>query len=211
MSPRLSRPITREVEPERPLIAGILLNTLLGRFILWLIMLVLFPMSGSSLVQSFLVDVLQKESRYEIRTQWGFSDHEPAWRAMLSQHAALPPEGPQRAQVLVQAPFVERVWVERVLARLEKAERQERDPWLADDYRQSWISILTFTRGDYPTFSAAFEAASYRMYGLHPDQLWPAICARREVNLGSPFERSRVLPKPVQSVPEQESAAKRAG
>jgi hypothetical protein len=75
----------------------------------------------------------------------------------------------------------------RILSRLEQSETRETDPWLQGDYRQAWISVSTFSRGKFPTFSDAFVAASYLMYGVHPDQVWPRIVARRRAMLGASY------------------------
>ena len=72
---------------------------------------------------------------------------------------------------------------ERVLARLEKAERQESDPWLRDDIRIAWISVLEASRGN----PQPHVDDTYRVLGIHPDKVWPAILARREALLGKNF------------------------
>lgn len=68
----------------------------------------------------------------------------------------------------------------RVQDYLEWAEAHEPDVWLRDDYRQAWIALGFAARG----LRHPFVAASYRMYGLHPDRLWPAILERRRAKLG---------------------------
>jgi hypothetical protein len=72
---------------------------------------------------------------------------------------------------------------ERTLARLEKAEAKEPDPWLRDDIRIAWITILEASRGN----SQPHIDATYRVLGKHPDQVWPAILANREALLGRNF------------------------
>jgi hypothetical protein len=91
----------------------------------------------------------------------------------------------------------------RVLEYLQWAEANEPDPWLQDDYRQSWITLRFAGRG----FPQPFVTASYVMYGLHPERLWPAIVERRKAKLGPLYPRffpeaPPALPpkKPVQSV-----------
>lgn len=69
--------------------------------------------------------------------------------------------------------------VERVLSRLAQLETREIDPWFQDDYRQTWITLSTLHRGKFQNFWDAFVAASYNMYGLHPDRLSLAIENRR--------------------------------
>ena len=69
---------------------------------------------------------------------------------------------------------------ERVLIRLEAAERKESDPWLRDDIRIAWITTLYASHGN----SQPHVDATYRVLGLHPDKVWPAICARRAALIG---------------------------
>ncbi len=75
-------------------------------------------------------------------------------------------------------------FADRVLARLIQAEAHESDPWYRDDCRQAFIVLSLALKGE----SQPFVSASYRMYGLHPDKLYPAILARREALLG-PMEK----------------------
>jgi hypothetical protein len=87
----------------------------------------------------------------------------------------------------------------RVLRRLEQAEAREIDPHFGDDYRIAWITVLEAARGNpQPTVNA-----TYRVLGLHPDRVWPAIIARRKALLGSYYEAfwGESLPpkKPAQS------------
>jgi hypothetical protein len=84
-------------------------------------------------------------------------------------------------------------FTDRILACLIQAEAHENDPWLRDDIRQSFITLSLAENGD----PQPFVSASYRMYGLHPDKLWPAIIARREALLGREYNSPK---KPVQSV-----------
>jgi len=70
---------------------------------------------------------------------------------------------------------------ERVLVRLETAERKESDPWLRDDIRIAWITVLYASRGN----PQPHIDATYQVLGIHPDKVWPAICARRAALLGS--------------------------
>jgi len=97
---------------------------------------------------------------------------------------------------------------DRVLARLIQAEAHESDPWYRDDCRQAFIVLSLALKGE----SQPFVSASYRMYGLHPDKLYPAILARREALLGpagaSPTFKEPVGPgnsrKPPQSIPRKQ-------
>jgi hypothetical protein len=71
--------------------------------------------------------------------------------------------------------------VERILAYLESAEALEIDPWLRDDLRIAWLTVLHADRGQ----SQPFVLASYRVLGIHPDKLQAALEARRRAQLGS--------------------------
>ena len=95
-------------------------------------------------------------------------------------------------------------FADRVLARLIQSEAHEVNPHLKDDYRQSFITISLALKGD----PQPFVSASYRMYGIHPEKLWPAIVARRKALLGSAEEFSQK--KSVQSVKVESLAGKLA-
>lgn len=69
---------------------------------------------------------------------------------------------------------------ESVLCYLEVAEKKEFDPWLRDDIRIAWITVLEASRGN----SQPHIDATYRVLGIHPDKVWPAIVARRKAILG---------------------------
>jgi len=71
----------------------------------------------------------------------------------------------------------------RVLLRLEQVERREPDAWMRDDIRIAWITVLECSRGN----PQAFVDATYRVLGLHPSKVWPAIEARRAVLLGAAY------------------------
>jgi hypothetical protein len=72
---------------------------------------------------------------------------------------------------------------ERVLRRLEAAEKKEPDPWLRDDIRIAWITVLEASRGN----RQPHIDATYRVLGLHPDKVWPAIIERHLAILGEKF------------------------
>ena len=74
--------------------------------------------------------------------------------------------------------------VERVLARLIQAEAHEPNVWLRDDYRQSFITLTLASRGN----TMPFVAASYQMYGCHPDKLHDKIIDRRHALLGPLYD-----------------------
>ena len=82
---------------------------------------------------------------------------------------------------------------EHVLAYLEVCEKKEADPWLRDDIRIAWVTVLYASRGN----SQPHVDATYQVLGLHPDKVWPAILARREALLG-PHGMSE-LSRPVAS------------
>ena len=69
---------------------------------------------------------------------------------------------------------------ERVLSHLERAEAKEPDAWMRDDYRIAWITTLYASQGN----PQPHVDATYRVLGLHPDKVWPAILARRRALLG---------------------------
>jgi hypothetical protein len=85
----------------------------------------------------------------------------------------------------------------RVQAYLCLAESREPDVWLAEDYRQAWIAIALAEQG----CPDPFVVASYRMYGLHPDRLWPAIIERRKAKLGPLYPQ--FFPEPRDKKPPQ--------
>jgi hypothetical protein len=85
---------------------------------------------------------------------------------------------------------------ERVLARLEAAERKESDVWLRDDIRIAWITTLYASRGN----PQPHIDATYRVLGIHPDKVWPAICARRAAILGRSFQTEPVNSSAVSGV-----------
>lgn len=70
--------------------------------------------------------------------------------------------------------------VESILQYLSRAESGEIDPWMRDDLRIAWLTVLYSSRG----LPQPFVLASYRVLGLHPDQLQAAIEARRRSKLG---------------------------
>lgn len=73
----------------------------------------------------------------------------------------------------------------RILSRLEQAEASEPNPHLQCDYRIAWITVLYASRG----YSSPHVCACYRVLGLHPARVWPAIVARRKARLGSLYEQ----------------------
>jgi hypothetical protein len=99
----------------------------------------------------------------------------------------------------------------RVLARLIQSEAHEANPHFKDDYRQSFIALSLTLNREYTHFWDAFVAASYRMYGLHPETLYAAIEARRRAQLGSLYEELTTLahrPSPLGPAGEALSVSK---
>ena len=71
----------------------------------------------------------------------------------------------------------------RILDRLWEAETSEPDVHLRQDYRQAWICVSLASRGE----PEPFITSSYRIYGSHPNKVWPQILANRKAKLGSEF------------------------
>jgi hypothetical protein len=69
------------------------------------------------------------------------------------------------------------------MARLQQAEAHEVNLHFKSDYRQAWITA-SFAQKNVPV---PFVAASYAIYGLHPDKVWPAIVADRKARLGTEY------------------------
>jgi hypothetical protein len=80
---------------------------------------------------------------------------------------------------------------DRVLARLIQSEAHEPDVWLREDYRETFIALSLAIHGS----PIPLVEASYEMFGLHPDKVYPAILARREALLGRKFPKSTELAK----------------
>ena len=72
---------------------------------------------------------------------------------------------------------------DRILDRLDEAERAEPDIHLRTDYRQAWVCVRLASRGE----AQPFVESSYRIYGMHPDKVWPHILATRKAKLGEEF------------------------
>lgn len=97
---------------------------------------------------------------------------------------------------------------ERVLVRLEQAEKKEIDPWYRDDIRIAWITARWSQHG-IPVWSLHGDAtphvaATYQVLHCHPEQVWPHIVAERKAKLGPLNETiwgtASSPRKPVQSV-----------
>lgn len=85
---------------------------------------------------------------------------------------------------------------DRVMARLIQAEAHEINVHLREDYRQAFMTVTLAAKGN----TMPFVVASYQMYGVHPDKVWPKIVARHNAILGRPIPIS--LPRK----PEADSA-----
>lgn len=70
---------------------------------------------------------------------------------------------------------------DRILNHLVRAESRETNPWLRDDIRIAWLTVLYASQGD-PT---PFVRAHCQILGIHPDNLQTAMEARRRAKLGS--------------------------
>lgn len=89
----------------------------------------------------------------------------------LAAHGAAPREEPQ----------VE--LCDRVVVRLVEAEAKESDAWYRDDYRIARVTMgLVRTGSPIP-----YIEATYTVLGIHPDQVWPRIVARRGAMLGAEY------------------------
>jgi len=87
---------------------------------------------------------------------------------------------------------------QRVLRRLAAATSEESDPWLRDDLQIAHRTVLHAALGDAVECST-HVLASYEILGVHPEKVWPAICARREAR-GGPWYVGAPPKKPAQSV-----------
>ena len=97
-------------------------------------------------------------------------------------------------------------FTDRVVARLEQAELHESDAWYCDGIRIARLTVLYAAKGD----PSPHFWATYNVLRTSPDQVWPAILARRKAMLGSYYaeiygceEAATSLPpkKPAQRVP----------
>lgn len=71
----------------------------------------------------------------------------------------------------------------RILDRLMEAEMSEPEIWFRQDYRQAFICVSLASRGE----AQPFVTSSYRIFGIHPDNVWPQIMAKRKAKLGKEF------------------------
>lgn len=95
---------------------------------------------------------------------------------------------------------------ERVLVRLEQAEKKEQDEHLKTDVRIAWVTTLYASRGN----PQPHIDASFKVLGLHPDKVWPSIVAKRKAQLGSEYSlwyEANDSPRLGESLSEAECAA----
>jgi hypothetical protein len=89
---------------------------------------------------------------------------------------------------------------DRTLVRLVEAEEREPDAWFRDDYRIARVTVGLARKGR----PIPHIEATYAVLGVHPDQVWPRIMARRHAILGADYEAffggASSPKKPVRSV-----------
>jgi hypothetical protein len=127
---------------------------LAARLVVWCLVFILFPLSVTAVGLSFRAEVLGAITFVSART----ATPEPL---RLDENLS-----------------------GRVLARLEDCERTEIDPWLRDDFRIAWITVLFASRGNLQPH----VDATYRVLGLHPEKVWPAMMERRKAICGRLYE-----------------------
>jgi len=71
----------------------------------------------------------------------------------------------------------------RILDWLQTAELSEPDIWFRQDYRQAFITVSLASKGN----TEPFLSASYAVYGIAPEKVWPRIMAGRKARLGKEF------------------------
>lgn len=75
-------------------------------------------------------------------------------------------------------------WLDRIATRLLQAESREPDAHYRSDYRIARVTLGCIARG----WRQPHVAATYKVIGLHPAKVWPAIVARRKAQLGCWYE-----------------------
>jgi len=131
---------------------------LVVRLALWLALLFCFPLSGSLVGYSFCVEVLGHAEPGQVV----FPDTQGA--------------------ISVEEPSVD--FSDRLLVRLVEAEEREPDAWFRDDYRIARVTVGLARKGS----PIPHIEATYAVLGVHPDQVWPRIVARRHAILGAEYE-----------------------
>jgi len=85
---------------------------------------------------------------------------------------------------------------------LAAQELAEPNPWLRDDIRIAWLTILFAARGQ----SDPSVEATWKVLGIHPDKLWEAIVARRKAMLGPLYEEFFPTTQPAAEVQARNSS-----
>jgi hypothetical protein len=70
------------------------------------------------------------------------------------------------------------------LLRLEQSEKSEVNPHYCDDIRIAWITTLYASRKE----PEPHVRATYAVLGVHPDQVFERITARRRAMLGADYD-----------------------
>jgi hypothetical protein len=129
------------------------------RLTLWLALLFCFPLPGSVVAYSFRVEVLGQVEPGQV-----------VFPATAEGAAS------------IEEPSVD--FSDRTLVRLVEAEARETDAWFRDDYRIARVTVGLARKGS----PIPHIEATYRVLGVHPDQVWPRIMARRHAILGADYE-----------------------
>jgi hypothetical protein len=132
---------------------------LVVRLVLWCLVWVLSPLPVTASAYSFRAEVL-------------------GCRNFL--------QGVARSEECATLPAESSEFSERVLLRLERAERNEPQARYQDDYRVSWLTVLYAMRGDAVECSP-HVLATYKVFQCHPDKVWPQLVARRKALLGREY------------------------
>lgn len=135
------------------------MNFFLVRLAVWFVTLALFPIPVTLYGRSFKVEVLH-----------GITLDAPASECTEPR-------------------CVDANLAERVLVRLQDAEKKEIDPWVRDDLRIAWITANWSQKGvpqwSWHKDSAPYVAATYQVLQCLPDEVWPRIVAKRKAQCGS--------------------------
>jgi hypothetical protein len=98
----------------------------------------------------------------------------------------------------------------RVMTRLQQAEAHELNLHLKSDYRQAWITTSFAQKNVHEPF----VAASYVIYGLHPDKVWPSVVADRKARLGAEYydwyDSADILRPDIPQIPQTAGANDRS-
>jgi len=154
----------------------------LVRLVLWVALLLVFPLPQGVAALSFRIEVLGD----------------------ITIAAALPPES-ELGKLQKKAPAQ---ITEGILQYLAKAEKEENNPWFRDDIRIAWITTRWSQHG-VPDWClrrgfSPYVAATYQVLHCAPEEVWPNIEAARRAKLGSLYSEfwgeASSPRKPVQSV-----------